>query len=417
MQTITSIDQANQLLAAYVPLVKEITGKNITLERMGTLLELAGNPHKRLRAIHVAGTSGKTSTAYFITNLLGQTGKKVGLTVSPHVDSVTERVQINGKPLDEATFCKYLSDFMDLIGLYQPTYFELLVVFAFWVFDKEKVDYAVVEVGLGGLHDGTNVLSGADKVCVITDIGLDHTNILGTTLPEIALQKAGIIHEHNVVYCLRQDDEIMQPIQDRSSEKHAQLCILSLKGENLPSELPLFQQRNWFLAKNVAEYVLERDNLDAFTKQQLNSSLKTYVPARMEIVQYKGRTVIMDGAHNPQKMTALVDSLQAKFPGQKFDVLIGMLSGKDLGTTLEILKPVVHGLTTTSFKAEQDMPRGSIEPKETTRTAKKLGLEKVNIIPGPKQAFQELVASGDAPILVTGSFFLLNYIRPLIFKA
>src|SRR5262249_15753705 len=101
MPTIETIKEPNTIFAAYVPVAKEVTGKNITLERMGPLLALVGNPHKRLRAIHVAGTSGKTSTAYFIASLLLQTGKKVGLTVSPHIDSVTERIQINGQPLPD----------------------------------------------------------------------------------------------------------------------------------------------------------------------------------------------------------------------------------------------------------------------------------------------------------------------------
>jgi len=416
MPAITSIDQANQILAAYVPLVKEITGKNITVERMWPLLEQIGNPHKRLKVVHVAGTSGKTSTAYFIANFLNQSGKKVGLTVSPHVDSVTERIQINGKSLDDELFCTYLEEFLGLIDSRQPTYFELLIAFAFWVFDREKVDYAVVEVGLGGLHDATNVLTAADKVCVITDIGLDHTDILGKTIPEIAGQKAGIIHEHNVVYCIKQDEIVMETIEKHCQDRHAQLCVLSLEDEQLPSKLPLFQQRNWFLAKNVADYVIERDNLSPLTDLQVEESYKTYVPARMEIVDYEGRKVIMDGAHNPQKMTALVRSLQAKFPDQTFDVLIGMLSGKDLEATLKILLPVVRTVTATSFKAEQDMPRGSIEPSEIIRIAQVLGLKDVQIIPGPRQAFQELIASGDKSILVTGSFFLLNYIRPLIFK-
>ena len=125
----------------------------------------------------------------------------------------------------------------------------------------------------------------------------------------------------------------------------------------------------------------------------------------------------MDGAHNPQKMKALVMSLQAKFPDQKFDILIGMLSCKDLEETLKVMKPIVKTLTATEFRAEQDMPRGSIDATKIVHTAKKFGFQEVDKIGSPVQAFEKLVEKNNTPVLVTGSFFLLNYIRPLIFKA
>jgi dihydrofolate synthase/folylpolyglutamate synthase len=135
----------------------------------------------------------------------------------------------------------------------------------------------------------------------------------------------------------------------------------------------------------------------------------------MEVVEYANHTVVMDGAHNPQKMTALVGSLQAKFPDQKFNVLIGMLSGKDLEETLKVVAPIVASVTATSFKAEQDMPRGSIALSEVTTAAHELGLPNVAGIEGPAEAFEKILQQSDNPVLVTGSFFLLNYIRPLIF--
>ena len=158
-----------------------------TLDVMKALMEHLGNPQNQLRVLHVAGTSGKTSTAYYCAALLKEAGKKVGLSVSPHVDTVNERLQINGQPMPEAEFCKVLSEFLDVVaesGI-KPSYFELLVAMTYWEFARQKVDYAVIEVGLGGLRDGTNVIERADKVCLITDIGLDHTEILGHTLTKI----------------------------------------------------------------------------------------------------------------------------------------------------------------------------------------------------------------------------------------
>ncbi len=196
---IRSIQEAEAALLPYVPLVAELTGKDTTLDRIVPLMKLLGDPQDKLKIIHLAGTSGKTSTAYYMSALLQATGKKVGLTVSPHIDTIAERVQIDGLPLPETEFCRELGIFLDIVEFAEapPSYFELLYAFALWVFERQQVDYAVVETGMGGLYDATNVASRPDKVCVITDIGFDHTHILGKTLPEIAAQKVGIVHDHN----------------------------------------------------------------------------------------------------------------------------------------------------------------------------------------------------------------------------
>ena len=172
---IRTIEEAEAALLPYVPLVAQLTGKATTLERaIIPLMALAGNPQDRLKTVHIAGTSGKTSTSYYIAALLGAAGKTVGLTVSPHVDSITERIQINGQPLPDAEFCQELETFLDIVkqAPQPPSYFELLYAFALWVFGRRHVDYAVIETGMGGLYDATNVATRADKVCVITDIGL-----------------------------------------------------------------------------------------------------------------------------------------------------------------------------------------------------------------------------------------------------
>lgn len=144
MAQIRNLQEIEAELAKYVPLVKETAAKNITLDRMRPLMTAVGNPQKRLKIIHIAGTSGKTSTAYYISSLLTAAGKKTGLTVSPHVDSVLERVQIDTKILTEKEFASALSEFMTLVenSKLQPTYFELLVAFAYWYFEKTGVDYA-----------------------------------------------------------------------------------------------------------------------------------------------------------------------------------------------------------------------------------------------------------------------------------
>ena len=156
------------------------------LDAMQAFMEYLGNPQDKVQVIHVAGTSGKTSTCYYIAALLHGAGYKVGHTVSPHVDEINERVQINLEPLPETQFCEALSEFSDLVAGFdqQLSYFEVMVALAYWYFAKVGVDYAVIEVGLGGRIDGTNVVTRGDKISVITNIGFDHTKIFASGRPQ-----------------------------------------------------------------------------------------------------------------------------------------------------------------------------------------------------------------------------------------
>ena len=153
-----------------------------------------GNPHEQLQAIHVAGTNGKGSTSHLIAASLQASGRKVGLFTSPHLVSLTERIRINGKPIPEEEVAAFVEKHKELLDELQPSFFETMTVMAFDYFVREKVDVAVVEVGLGGRLDSTNVLT--PILSVITNIGLDHTEFLGDTLPKIAREKAGIIKPH-----------------------------------------------------------------------------------------------------------------------------------------------------------------------------------------------------------------------------
>ncbi|MDQ3064694.1 MAG: Mur ligase family protein, partial [bacterium] len=305
MASISSFDDINAVLAEYIPLSSQITGKQITLARMRPLMAALDNPHKRLKIVHVAGTSGKTSTAYFVAALLSAAGKKTGLTVSPHVDSVTERIQINMQPIEAQIFSNLLTEFVSIIesASIEPTYFELLVAFAYWYFAKQKVDYAVVETGMGGLHDGTNIADNSDKICVITDIGLDHMHILGSTVAEIATQKAGIIHNGNVVIMYEQDQVITQVVQNLCEKVGSKLMLqyeLELRsfGKSSVDEMPIFQQRNWLLAKATYDFLKTRDNLINISMTNLlRSTQNVVVPGRMETAIIGHKKIIMDGAH------------------------------------------------------------------------------------------------------------------------
>ncbi|MES2970759.1 MAG: Mur ligase family protein [Patescibacteria group bacterium] len=426
MVEIETIDEANEVLASYVPLAKDLLGKDITLERMWPLMERLGNPQNSLKVVHLAGTSGKSSTAYYVASLLQQAGQKVGLTISPHMDSVAERIQIDLHPLGEKQFCRALSEFLGLTQGFEPrpSYFELMIGFVLWFFAKNKVDYAVVETGLGGLHDATNVTNLPNKVCIITDIGFDHMHVLGNTISEIAAQKAGIIHPGNQVFMFSQSNEINNVIGSYASQQNAPLTIKQeqlarkeLESPPLLQQLPLYQQRNWLLAYKAFNFITNRDGLPGLSQQELASSIATKVPGRMEIANINGSTIIMDGAHNAPKMEAFIKSFQAKFPGQKAAILLSLKQGKEFQEVLPLLRPIAAHLILTTFSSSQDLPTGPIEPEILAKTAEKAGIPNINIEPDQKLAYQQLMDTPEDIKIITGSFYLLSQIRRIAFSA
>ncbi len=419
MQRINTISEANRELAKYVLQSKLTTGKNMTVERMLPLLNKVGNPHESLKVVHIAGTSGKTSTAYYISKMLTEAGLKVGLTVSPHIDSVTERVQINSIQLSEDDFCKYLTEFLGKIDGIEPTYFELMIAFSFWVFAKLNVDYVVLETGLGGLHDSTNAARRKDKVCVITDIGYDHMNILGSTLSEIATQKAGIIHEKNKTFIYEQSKEVMRVVKTQCRSSNAPLHVLKeseLKSETekFSETIPLFQQRNWLLAKQVFEHLRVRDNLPNLSREQYLNSRTIQVPGRMETRNIGNKTIVMDGAHNQQKIRAFVQSFKSKYPDKKAVVLLSLKQDKEYKSFMNELLPIVDRLIITAFSTTQDMISNSMNPKDISQYCFDNNFQNLEIITDPKEAVGQLLKSSEDLLVITGSFYFLSQIRALL---
>jgi dihydrofolate synthase / folylpolyglutamate synthase len=420
MREISSFTELHNVLEKFVPPSRSMRGA-YTLDRMRILMRYLGNPQDTYKVIHVAGTSGKTSTCYYITSLLKQAGCKVGLTVSPHISEVNERVQINLEPLPEAIFCKEFSLFLDQVEQSEvsPTYFELLVAFAYWEFARQKVAYAVVEVGLGGLLDATNVISQADKMCIITDIGLDHTDVLGRTIPEIASQKAGIIQPHNSVIMYEQADTVMTVVREVCEQVHADLHeVWELSPGQLPPNLVLFQGRNWYLAYRAYDAIADRDGLSELSESQLADSTVVTVPARMETFVYKDKIIILDGAHNAQKMHALAASVRKAYGKQKVALLISLVQSKNfkLRTSLEEVLAAADHAIITGFDTTQDMRKQSVKPIKIAEHCLDLGFNSIEMIENPQEAFRHLIKRPEPVLLVTGSFYLLNHIRPLVLR-
>jgi dihydrofolate synthase/folylpolyglutamate synthase len=402
---IAHLHQAEAVLRRFVP--NKAAG-DYKLDRMRQLMQLLGNPQDKLRVVHVAGTAGKTSTCYFIAKMLQLSGQRVGLTVSPHVTAVNERVQINGKPLAEKEFCRLLAGFLETPGLedLKPTYFEVLVAFAYWVFARQQVDYAVVEVGLGGLLDGTNVITRADKVCVITDIGFDHVEILGDTLQKIATQKAGIIQPGNAVFMLEQPTEVRAAIQTYAVKQGGHLHVLRQNHTEVPLELPLYQRRNWSLARQVSAFVAERDSLDALHLEKVDWT----VPGRMERIG----NFILDGAHNPGKFTALVDSLRQAYPNQKLTFIIGMIETKQqyAEECLRLIAPLAEHIWCVPAHAKQDISYRPVRPAELVAAGKRAGIQNIAALGSVASAIKK--TKDNKRVVITGSLYLLGEAKAVL---
>ncbi|MDB5170026.1 MAG: Bifunctional protein FolC [Candidatus Saccharibacteria bacterium] len=414
MPQIRNFTEAQDLLRPYY----DNSRTAYTLDLMRALMEYLGNPQNKLKVLHVAGTSGKTSTAYYCAALLKESGKSVGLSVSPHVDTVNERLQINGLPLPEAEFCAVLGAFVDLVmasGL-KPSYFELLVAMAYWEFARRGLDYVVMEVGLGGLLDGSNVVDSANKVCVITDIGFDHTEILGDTLAQIASQKAGIIQRNNAVFMYQQNEEVMDVVEKVTTQQQASLHAQSPDSAVTYQSLPLFQQRNLGLAAKAVDYVLNRDADQHVSDEALQQAASIVVPARLERFKIGDKLVIVDGSHNQQKLATLLESVSELYPGKDIAAVCAFVEGNDERWQggLQELTLVAKHLIFTNFYSEQDVPKSSVDPAKLVAFCDAHNFKSYEVMREPAAAYEALLARAEPVLVVTGSFYLLNHIRPLM---
>jgi dihydrofolate synthase/folylpolyglutamate synthase len=403
-----NIQEVESALAKYIPATRQTTGRDITVGRTQLLMKYLGDPQDRLRIIHVAGTSGKTSTSYYLASLLMQSGQKAGLTVSPHMVSITERFQVGLVPISEGDFCNEMSQFLGLISgaPVEPTYFELLTAFAYYYFDKIGVDFAVIETGLGGLHDATNVAGKEDKICVITDIGIDHTHVLGNTIESIAFQKAGIIHKGNHVFMRSQSEKAQRIVAKKAYSQSAVLHLV----DDAPTEirLPKFQARNWSLAKRTHNHITKKYGLKSLDAEQIENTQKVLIPGRIEHIKIGQHTLTLDGAHNDQKMRAFVDSYDL---ATHVTVIIAVKNDKDFTKMLRSLKPIASTLVVTEFYEYQDTPIRATDTSLVASAAKSLGYKNVIVEPDPNKALALALDMSTEYIIATGSLYLVSELK------
>jgi dihydrofolate synthase / folylpolyglutamate synthase len=402
-------------LLRYVPTTR--MSDNYDLTRMLALMEYLGDPQEQFRVFHVAGTSGKTSTCYMLRDLCVQADVEVGLTVSPHMTSINERIQLGARPVSDAKFDGLVAEFLPLVerSALSPTYFEVLIALAYWSFAREQVSHAIIETGLGGLLDGTNVVRRADKLCVISDVGLDHTEILGNTIEDIAAQKAGIIQPGNHVVVQRQDAAALDVI---TAYAEAQSATLEVADQPVRADgsVPPFQARNWRLATAAFRYLAEDEGLSL---APAGSALRASAlpPGRMEQLELAGKTVLLDGAHNPQKLRALVESFEARGLG-KVPTLANFADAprEKITAAVDELAYLTGWLVVPDFSLTQDMHRTSMPAPDLVRLAQAVGID-ARAAATVEDGIASILSRPDPLVLVTGSLYLVSIARAILTSA
>jgi dihydrofolate synthase/folylpolyglutamate synthase len=330
------------------------------LSRMDTLLQILGNPHKNIKCVHVAGTNGKGSTSTAISNILIEAGYNVGLYTSPYVTDFLERVQYNGKPIDKELFSQCVEiikpeiEKMSADGA-QITEFEALTATAFLCFSKLQVDILVLEVGLGGRLDATNIID-TPLVNVITSLSLDHTGVLGDTIEQIATEKCGTIKPNGTLVCsYNQPESAMNVIKTICNEKSNSVIVpdessVSIKKQDIFGTHFIYNKQEYHISMSGAHQVqnmttvIEAVNVLKekgynITEQNIKDGIdKTILPARVEVISKKP-LVILDGGHNEDGAKAFYEAVKECFDSnKKLFVIAGMMNDKAVE---ESLKPLI----------------------------------------------------------------------------
>jgi len=402
------------------------------LDRMRTLLRALGDPQDRYPTIHVGGTSGKGSTATMMAAALTAAGKRTGLHTKPHLRSMVERARIDGQPIDENRFAELLGEMLPSIEAVtgefgRPTYYETILALTFLYFEREAVDAALIEVGIGGKLDGTNVLK--PRISIITNIGLDHTDILGDTIEAIAADKAGIAKPGVPLVSAVEQPSARAIIESACAQAGAPFVWVfeAAAIDELPAP-PLtqaFEARTArakyqitlpvlgaFQQRNAATAIVALEKLDGAlrpSREAIESGLaRVHIPGRMEY--FPGHPpVIFDVAHNPDKAANLAASLHKAFRDRRFTFVLAISTGKDAAEILRALAPTAGSFIFTTFETPG---RNAEKPSRLASIAEDIGLWG-RAIQDPVDALSiaRRHASIDEIVVVTGSTFVVARLR------
>ena len=409
-------------------------GSRPGLDRILSLLDRMGNPQDKLKYIHVAGTNGKGSTCAMLSSVLVASGYKTGLFISPYITDFSERIQINNEMISKETLANAVEETFPLIEKLQSegiiiTEFEYVNALEFYIHAKENCDVVVLETGMGGLLDCTNVIK--PPLCsVITTIGLDHTAILGDTIEKIAAQKCGIIKSGSVAVTSEQAENAMIVIEQTAEKLNVPLVKSESVNLNLTSETlegsdfeyngrkihinlaGKHQLENAKTALAAIESVRQRGLLNITDDDISVGFSKAVNPARFELLS-KNPVVILDGAHNPNGIEALKNAVRNFLDGKKITCVMGMLADKDIDSSIKLL----DGVFETVYTVPVDNPR-AISSNELAEKCKGYFKSVTSFDSVEKAfdgAFEDAEKNGGA-VVICGSLYLAGEIRPYILE-
>lgn len=430
---------SNQLIHNTSKIIDRLNSLNpntvkLGLENISRLLNSLGNPHLKLNTVHIAGTNGKGSTAIFLYSIFKSAGYKTGLYLSPHLIDVRERITVGSAWISEKRFSELIEYIFHVMEKKQlsVTFFEFITALAFLYFFQEKIDIGIIEVGLGGRLDATNVLK--PLISVITEIDLEHTNYLGSSIREIATEKGGIIKPDSAVFLSAENNDAIAVLKNISKKKRA-ICFeyrkdfLAIKNPSPPNSqkgdligqtfslkfeekilnnldintLGTFQIKNSSIAVAVALYLSEKYH--AINENSIREGLKnSKIPCRMELV-WKSPRIVLDAAHNYQAIQTLIESILHFFTYKHLIVVLGILKEKNYKEMIKVLSPEIDTFIMTEPKTERALSARLLE-KESQAYHNKSFI--VNGISGALNKAKEIADPHQDLILVTGSFFTVG---------
>ena len=384
------------------------TALNNKLDRTNAFAAVLGNPEKKFKTLHIAGTNGKGSSSSMLASILQEAGYKVGLYTSPHLKDFRERIKINGVEIPEERVVSFIAAHKDFLVTHQLSFFEMTVGLAFDYFAEEKVDIGVIEVGLGGRFDSTNIIT--PEVSLITNISKDHTDILGNTLPEIAFEKAGIIKKNTPVVISEYQEETAPVFIKRAKEEKAPIVFANRLTTDLTTDLQgIYQEKNIKGVIAVTDFLKHQgwDISDENLKNGLLNVVKnTHLKGRWQTLSTHP-TVVCDTGHNIGGLTYVMEQLKKQTYTQ-LHIVIGFVKEKDVKGVLELFPKEAH-----YYFCSPNIKRGlAVEILKEIATAKGLKGEAYSSV-------QEAVSAAKAKaqptdfIFIGGSTFVVSELADL----
>lgn len=464
-QNFKNWNQVVLYLQSFIPnqtSTKGYKAKDWGLSRTKKFLGFLDNPQEKIQVFHIAGTSGKGSTAFLLSQLLESQGWSVGLHLSPYLLDFRERFIINNKLPNKTFLTQKFNQFNSLLTQFlsqtkeKLSYFEIINCWTFWLFKQENLDTAVIEVGMGGRFDATNCVLNPDKICILNQTGLDHTDFLGNTPAKIATEQAEIIQKNNPAVLIQQ--EFLEAQEVFINKAKGQGSSVSLVGEetflSIPEGLekePAFQildlssglfqyfsttqKQNFRFLLNlkgryqIANTALALRALEIFLEKQNRKLDVNSIQEKLAKIQFRGRFEevkledgefwILDSAHNPQKIFNFIRSLEFYYPQEKFVFFLAFSHNKNFETMLNDILPVASDLIFTNFKIKtQGASKKALELTEVEKYLKSLDTKiSASFISSPNQALlkvQKTAKEKQKKVVATGSIYFLSEVYEML---